>query len=156
MTRLVAAFLGVCLLLSGCGSCRTGEDPDPLAGAADAATALFALASSADDDPAGLAAVVREDLAAAHRVSLLESLDALGGIEDVRVISVEPLGSPDTVTLDLEGTLQGDAVATFTAQTVRLADGTWRVTWFSGPGLEWPRGRGTGNGSLTTSTPPGR
>jgi hypothetical protein len=150
---VAAAALAACAALAGCSSCRT-EEPGPLADAEATAVALFSLAAAGDDDPSRIAEVVQEDLAASHRVPLLEALDGFRAVTDVRARGAEPLDALDRVTVDVEGTLPGDAVAFYAVQVARVPDGTWRVVWFAGPGVEWPPGKGGSNGSLSSSRPP--
>ncbi len=120
-----------------------------------AATALR-LFEAASSDPApeqvdGLFGPVEEGLS---RATLLDSMAELARAGSPEVTDVVELAELATFAVDLVARLPGGGTARYSVQVVAEEDGSYRVRWFQGPGVEWPsqaRRRGPG---LTTSNPP--
>ena len=87
------------------------------------------------------------------KVALLEAIDAIPTIESAQVthVDLDPEGLEAYV--DLEASLPGGGMATFSARLRAESEARWRVTWFQGPDLEWPIHRAKGDG-LSQSAPP--
>jgi len=145
----VALGLGIlAAAASGCGSRELEPDPRPTPAAA--ALELFR-AAALDTDAERLApfGLAPGDSRAA---SLGDALDALRGVEP-RVVSVRRLGQPDTAFIDVEGALPHGGEAVFLVLATVEDEGSWRVTGFHGPGIDWPARSSNGDG-LTVSAPP--
>ena len=71
---------------------------------------------------------------------------------------MERLESLRRAVVDLSMELPGEA-AGWSRFSVQLEGGgdppVWHVTWFQGPGIEWPPSAAVRGESLTTSAPPG-
>jgi len=144
-----AWLLVVVVALAACGR---GTDHDPGA----VAMRLFEL--SLIDEPTD------EQLGRAfdplppvdQRAALLDALSTLADVASLRIVDVDLPAGPDDAFADLAGLLPGGGSARFTVRLRKRTEGPdpWRVTWFQGPGVEWPvaeSGRGDG---LSTSAPP--
>ena len=121
-----------------------------------AALSLFALAVEPHeiDGDRSVDSVVEPTLVAVDPGALFDALDALREIVSPRIVAAERLDDLDRWAIDIEGALPGPSLAAFSVQVEPADDGTWRVVWFAGPGVEWPRrGPALGDG-LASSTPP--
>lgn len=154
----LAAIVTACAMAIACGG-GPGV-PERPASANDtpegAALSLFALASRSHEDGEVTAAdqVVDPTLISRDPGALFDALDALREVEDLRVVAAERLDDLDRWAIDLEGALAGSALTAFSAQVEPADDGTWRVVWFAGPGVEWPRRAPPRGDGLASSEPP--
>ena len=149
LTVLVIATVAV-----GCG--EDESPPAPPATPEEAALALFRLAATPLDEDSGLdavAEVVEADLWSDDPGSLLDAIEALRGVEDIRVVGAEGLDGLDRWVVDLEGRRPGPTLADYTVQVASAGEDLWRVVWFRGPGVEWPTRRSPRGEGLTTSPP---
>jgi len=144
---------GVVLLMLAALACRPRGAEG--AGPERAALELFALARSTPRDEGRVEARFEVGPEDPRWASLLETLDGIADARAPQITDVQPLADLDRVAVDLYAELAGGAVARYSVQLGRGADGGWKVRWFHGPGPAWPRQRpGRGEG-LTTSPPPG-
>ncbi len=152
---LAASCLAAQLVLIGCSACRTHvatiSPPDD---ARDAALELFRLAGTPAPDDDALALVIDRDLLARGGAACRLALASLAGASSPRPVAIAPLGGPERAAVDVEAVLPGGAVARFSVEARRQQDGTWRVAWFAGPGVEWPSARPRTGEGLTSSAPP--
>jgi len=151
--RALAIATGAVAAVACAGPSRPG---DVVAGGTpeEAVRSLFALADRDTVPPDDLAVVILPDSLADDPGAALDALESLRGIARLRVVASEPLDGPDRVAVDVEGERPGPSLAAFSVQVVRLADGTWRVVWFAGPDVEWPRHARPRDEGLASSAPP--
>ena len=150
--RRARAGLAVLLLVATCTACGRGGGVEP--GPSDAALELFALSRGADPQGEMLEATFAAPPPADDRAALLDALELLAAVEDLRVVSVQTPAGPGDAFVDLDATLPGGGLARYTVRLRTSEEDSWRVTWFQGPGVEWPpppRVRGDG---LSSSAPP--
>ncbi len=144
-----AGLLAVVVALASCGR---AEDHGPGA----VATRLFELALIDEPTDEQLRRAFDPLPPAEQRAALLDALSMLANVASLRVVDVDRPAGPDDAFADLAAVLPGGGSAHFTVRLTKRAEGPdpWRVTWFQGPGVEWPAaGAGRGNG-LSTSAPP--
>jgi hypothetical protein len=88
------------------------------------------------------------------RAALLDALAALTLAEDLYIVEVVQPAGPEDAFVDLAAELPGGGVAHFNVRLRWVEPGSWRVSWFRGPGVEWPPSpAGPGQG-LSSSAPP--
>ena len=148
----VAAVLALPLLLapSGCG--RTTSEP---VSSAEAATLeLFRLARLGDAERGAPDAPFDSGLTDDGRAALYDALDLLALDEQPEVVSVESLPEVGRTAVDLSAALAGGGAASYSVQLEQIAEETWIVRWFQGPGVEWPSSRKGRDSGLTSSPPP--
>jgi hypothetical protein len=145
------ALLALLATLAACGGRGDERGADDPGGAA---LHLFELAHV--DEPTddqlreALVRVPRE----AGRAALLDALAALTPAEEPRIVEVVQPAGPEDAFVDLAAGLPGGGVAHFNVRLRLVEPGSWRVSWFRGPGVEWPpSATGTGQG-LSSSAPP--
>ena len=144
-----AGLLVVVVALAFCGR---GEDHDPGA----VAMRLFELALIDEPTDEQLRRAFDPLPPAAQRAALLDALSTMADVASLRIVNVDRPAGPDDAFADLVALLPGGGSAHFTVRLRKRREGPdpWRVTWFQGPGVEWPAaGSGRGNG-LSTSAPP--
>ena len=143
--------LALVLVLVACGC--AGED-EPGTDAASAALLLFEVARIDEPDDDTLAATFELAPGPDNRGALLDALGLLAEAGDPLVVEVLQPEGPADAFVDLTAQLPGGAVAQFNVRLRASEPGSWRVTWFLGPGVEWPaRGARRGDG-LSSSAPP--
>jgi hypothetical protein len=152
--REVAARRALTLLLllaiAGCGEAHN----DPAAGPRGAALRLFELAGGDDATDEQLRALFDVERLEDHRAELLDALARVAGDGRAGNAVVEPMSGPDEVMVDLEVELAGGGAANYSVQLSRTEAGEWRITWFDGPGVEWPGSGGSRDSGLTVSSAP--
>ena len=152
--REVAARRALTLLLlltiTGCG----GSESDPEAGPRGAAVRLFELAGGDDATDEQLRALFDVERLEDRRAELLDALARVAGAGRAGNAFVEPMSGPDEVMVDLEVELAGGGAANYRVQLSRTEAGDWRITWFGGPGVEWPGSAGPRDQGLTVSSAP--
>jgi hypothetical protein len=145
------ALAAVVLALIACSGPEPPREPTP----AQVALGLFELAATDDRTDEQLAATIEIVPRDASRVALLEALDALGPVSAPEVERVEPLADLGLTVVDLRAELPGAGSARYSVQVAVAEDGAWKVRWFGGPGVEWPRHRRPRGEGLSSSPPPG-
>ena len=143
-----AAF--VLLMLTACGD----EEPSGPPGPEETALQLFELAQSEQPADELIATLFGAGLEGRKRTALLESLSALSAPSAVEAVGSERLEGLDRVVVDLEAGLPAGGMAGYSVQLEPTAQGEWRILWFQGPGVEWPRRERPRSEGLTTSAPP--
>jgi len=147
--RVIGAILALAVL-AGC----TAEAPPPPAGTPGAAALrLFSLAGE-EDRSAEFETIFDPDALADRRVALLDALDSLAASPAPQLTGVSAPEGADEAFADLSVELPGGGRAFYSVMLLASPAGTWRIAWFQGPGVEWPR-RGRRGDGLTTSVPPG-
>jgi hypothetical protein len=148
MRPLAAATLLACAAGCGCGR-AVPEESAPVA----AARQLFELARQPERDDR-LEPMFDPESLKRERAGLLDALDALALAAPTGRVVAEP-SAPDEFQVAVEAGLPGGGVAHYVVQLRTDPASGFRITWFAGPGVEWPRAaRSTGDG-LTISAPPG-
>jgi hypothetical protein len=148
--RLALATL---LLLSLAAGCKPAQ-PEAVT-AEGGALLLFATAKESEISEEQLHQLFGEVGDAGARAVLLDALQELSVAGDPQVVDLQELAALDRTVVDLEATLSGGGVASYSVQLQPTPAGLFRVTWFAGPGVEWPpppRRRGQG---MSSSHPPG-
>ena len=148
--RAASAAILVLVMLTACGE----EGPIEPAGPEQTALQLFELARSEEPSDELIAALFGAGLDERERAALFEALDALSTASTVEAVGSEALEGLNRVAVDLLAGLPAGGTARYSVQLEPSAQGEWRILWFQGPGVEWPRRkrpRGTG---LTTSALP--
>ncbi len=143
----LAAFAGLWLALAtaGCGAAAPEpSEPERLAlelfrtAAHPEKERLDVLFGPASDEAAG---AVRAD-----------SVERLLPAREPRVVGMQELDGPDQIVIDIEAGLEGGGSGLWSVQ-VETADGSWRISWFQGPGVEWPPSRPRRDEGLSSSPP---
>jgi hypothetical protein len=138
MIRGLAAAAAVGLVLLSCA--RPATVPDTPATAEDAALELFRMAAEPD--------VAEERL---ERLFAPESdLQRRARLRDAQT-----LDGPGRAVVDLRAQLSGGGEALYSVRVEQDETEHWTVTWFQGPGVEWPASRSRRDEGLSTSAPPG-
>ena len=148
MSMRFAPVLAVFLLV-GCGGVEEVEEAAPAATARE----LFALAAADPRRDDRLHALFDPRMADGDRAELLDALDALGNVAPAADVEITPLSGPDEVVVDLTAEMPGGGSAGYSVQLRQETDEFWRITWFLGPGVEWPASSRKGEG-LTVSPAP--
>ena len=133
------------LLLAALGCTGLGGPAGPEA----AAISLFELAGS-EPEPDRIDATfgpVDDELS---RARLLDALEQLPPTDEPQVVEVVPRADSGPVIVDLAVMLDSGGEATFSVKLDRDADGPWRIAWFQGPGIEWPRSARRKDNGLST------
>jgi hypothetical protein len=152
MPRLTALLL-LASLLAATAACDRSEGPQADSPAA-AALALFELAGADPPPEEELGALFGSALDELQRASLLEALAAIADASEPTVVRTEPLSGLDRVAVDLSAAAPAGGRAEFSVQLQQAAGGEWQISWFQGPGVEWPRrGRPRGTGLTTSALP---
>ena len=144
-----AALLVVLVALASCGP---GEDHDPGA----VAMRLFELALIDEPTDDQLRRAFDPLPPTEQRAALLDALSTLAHVASLRIVDVDQPADPDDAFADLAALLPGGGSARFTVRLRKCMEepDPWRVTWFQGPGVEWPAtGSGRGNGLSTSARP---
>jgi hypothetical protein len=150
--RHAAAFLFVICLAGSLAACRATPDPD--AGPSRAALRLFELARVEDPTDEQLGRLVDPVPRDGALASFLDALSGLGTAADPEVIAVSRPEGPEDAFVDLAAELPGGGSARFSVRLRASGAETWRVSWFQGPGVEWPTSRAGRDQGLSTSAPP--
>lgn len=145
----LTGFVLALALIAGCA-----EKPDavPQDGPGAAAMNLFTLAIE-ENRPAELDSAFDPGSLDGGDVALADSLDVLAGLRPPELIGVYSSDDGVEAFCDLAVELPGGGRATYNVKLSASPDGGWRIAWFQGPGVEWPRRERRGDG-LTTSLPP--
>jgi hypothetical protein len=149
--RRAGAPLALLATLAACGGPddRRGKDDPGLA-----ALRLFELARVEEPTDPQLRGALDRVPGENGRAALLDALAGLTPAEDPRVIEVVQPAGPEDAFVDLAAGLPGGGIAHFNLRLRLVAPGSWRVSWFRGPGVEWPPAvAGAGQG-LSSSAPP--
>lgn len=144
--------VGLLVLLGTLACCGRTEPQDPGV----AAMRLLELAQVDEPTDDQLRRAFHPVPSDAQRAALLDALSALADVASLRVVDVVRLADPDDAFADLAALLPGGGSAHFTVRLRKRMEepDPWRITWFQGPGVEWPAaGSGRGDG-LSTSAPP--
>jgi len=140
------------LLVVSCAAC--GRTADGESGPAAAALELFELARGADPQGELLESTFDAPPAADDRAALLDALELLATVETPRVVDVQTPAGPQDAFVDLDVTLPGGGQARYTVRLRAFSVDSWRVSWFQGPGVEWPPPRRVRGDGLSSSAPP--
>jgi hypothetical protein len=140
----------ILLMLSSCGE----EEPSGPAGPEQTALRLFELAREQQPADDLIAALFEPGLGERNRAALLESLSAFSAPTAVQAVGSERLEGLERVVVDLSAELPAGGMASYSVQLEQAEQGEWKITWFQGPGLEWPRRERPRGEGLTTSAPP--
>lgn len=148
MSRRAGGIPAVFLLLAalGCGGDAAPEHP-----AARVALDVFELARL-DEPSEEQLGLFEADTSLAARAALLDALDGLALSTAPRLLAVQEAGG-DEAFVDFAAALDGGGEALFTVRVRSTGPDSWRVTWFQGPGVEWPE-RSTAGDGLSSSNPP--
>lgn len=136
-------------------ACGGGTDEAPsLSNATPSETALslFALAARNADDRELAARFVSPDGLDEDPDGFFDQVEGLSDVAHPRVVASEALAGLDEVVVDLEGERPGPTLVAFMVVTAPAGDGTWRVRFFGGPGVQWPR-YPIPRGDATTTSP---
>jgi len=144
----VVALLAISLV-----SCRSPGTSQ--SGPEQAALDLFALAGENPRDDLRVDGMFELGPDDPGRSELLDALDELADAGPPQITDVQPLPGLGRVAIDLYAELDGGTIARYSVQLEPGAGGGWKVRWFQGPGLSWPRRRVPRGEGLTTSGPPG-
>jgi len=150
--RRAGAGLAALLLVAGCAACGRGADGET--GPAAAALALFTLSRGADPQGQMLETTFDAPPPADDRAALLDALELLAAVEEPRVVDVQTPAGPQDAFVDLDAALPGGGLAHYTVRLRASAEDSWRVSWFQGPGVEWPPPRRMRGDGLSSSAPP--
>jgi hypothetical protein len=152
MPRLTSLALAISLI-AAIAACDRPEIPQP-GGPGAAALDLFELAGSDAPSEERLGKLFGADLDEHQRAALLEGLAGLATASAPVVIRTESLSGLDRVAVDLSAATPAGGTADFSVQLQQTASGEWKIRWFQGPGVEWPRlGRPRGEGLTTSALP---
>jgi hypothetical protein len=142
----------VAALCTACALDPPAQELDPRLATA---LELLELARLADPPPEELLDLVTgqpDDLELAALFDALTALAAISGETEPELVRIEELAGLDRCAVDLRSTLPGGGSATFSIQLESTAEG-WKVSWFGGPGFDWPSRRPPRGEGLTTSDP---
>jgi len=142
---LLLATLAAC---DGADGDRRGDDPGG------AALRLFELARIDEPTDHQLRGALDQVPHADDRAALLDALAALTPVEDPRIVEVVQPAGPEDAFVDLAAGLPGGGIAHFSVRLRSVEPGSWRVSWFRGPGVEWPPSRAGRGQGLSSSAPP--
>jgi len=139
------------LTLTACGD----EEPYGPAGPEKTALQLFELVQAGQPDEEMISALFGAGLEGRNRSALLETLAAIPAPRAaVELVGSERLEGLDRVVVDLRAELPAGGMASYSVQLEPASPGEWKILWFQGPGLEWPRRERPHGEGLTTSAPP--
>jgi hypothetical protein len=144
------AALALLLPLAACG----GADDTPQGPAATAALGLFELARI--DEPSDELLSETFDPAPGRdgRAALLDALGGLATAIEPQVVAVLQPEGPADAFVDLTAGLPGGGLARFNVRLHSPQPGSWRVSWFQGPGVAWPPRSAPRGAGLSSSHPP--
>lgn len=153
--RRLTPWLAGALVLCGAAASGCREKlPAPAAGPADVALELFELAALDEPTVEQLDRRFGTSMDDQLRAALYDSIAALRPAQEPEVTRVTELDGLGRSAVDLSAGLPGGGRARYQLQLVGPLDGSWRVLWFQGPGVEWPPPRRPDGEGLTTSPPP--
>jgi len=151
LNRALVAGAAVTLLAGfGCASKQPAPPPD----AGGVALQLFDIASAEDPTREQLEALFELDSDDDRTADLYDALRGLAPVEQPEIVQVTELAALRKTSVDLTGSLPGGGTAGFSVELLSPAEGTWRISWFRGPGVEWPRSRLRRDQGISTSPPP--
>ncbi len=136
-------------LTAGCAM----ERETPAVGPDASALELFELAGLPDRPPERLEALFALGPDERLRAELGDALDRLAAARRPRVTLVETMVESGKTVVDLTAEFDGGASGEFSVQ-LQGADDVWKIVWFQGPGVDWPRQPRRRGDGLTSSTPP--
>jgi hypothetical protein len=140
----------VLMMLTSCGE----REPADSGGPGQTALQLFELARSEQPSDDMIVTLFGAGLDERQRTALLEALSDLPIPLTVEPVGIEALQELDRVVVDLTAGLPAGGLAHYSLQLEPAAQGEWRILWFQGPGVEWPRRERPGGEGLTTSALP--
>lgn len=146
---LLVTIVACALTTAGC----PGDSPDapPLDPAARAALEVFDLAQRDDPDGERLEALFGP-FEEGPPADLHDALGALAAAGPPEIVGRERIEDLDREVVDLEAPFDGEGTGRFSVQlTVRENGDGYRVTWFQGPGVDWPPRRRPRDDGLSTS-----
>jgi len=153
MIRGLAAAAAVGLVLLSCA--RPATVPDTPATAEDAALELFRMAAEPDVAEERLERLFAPETDLQRRARLRDALEVLALPEMPTVLGSQTLDGPGRAVVDLRAQLSGGGEALYSVRVEQDEREHWTVTWFQGPGVEWPASRSRRDEGLSTSAPPG-
>jgi len=141
------------VLLAGCATATRA--PEPPATPERAALELFRIAAEPDATEERLERLFAPETNLARRAELRDALAALVLPEPPAVVDTQALDGPRRVVVDLRAELAGGGEALYSVRVEQDPAEHWTVTWFQGPGVEWPASPGRRDEGRSTSAPPG-
>lgn len=154
MSRLAGSvILALALILCGCSDKKPAGAPTG-GGPEETGAGLFALARQREPERETLERLF-EDLRDEQRLAALyDALSALRDATDPVPLRVEHLDGLGRAVVDFSADLPGGGAAEFSVQLEQAGEGRWKITWFQGPGVEWPPRPGPRGAGLSTSPVP--
>ncbi len=135
---------------AGCG----GEATPPI-GPEATALSLFELADEPDPTDEAIRILFPDTTDADLRAQLFDALAALAEASNPRVEGLLSLDEIEAVSVDLEADLPGGGAGLYSVRMEPLDDvERYSITWFRGPGLEWPVSRAGSGDGISSSAPP--
>ena len=128
--------------------------PPPPAGPAEQALRLFELAGQGEPAEQQLADCFGPLPDDNSRAALLDALELLAEATTPRVLAEEREGDLTLAVVDLTAALPGEGSADYSVHLEGSAGAGWKIRWFRGPGVEWPRRPAPRGQGLTSSSPP--
>jgi hypothetical protein len=153
VTALRRTLVGLALL--GVAACRAPGRPEPTTPTDPeaAARSVFDLAREGEPTPQAVDALFGPVVDELERATLLDALDALGPTDQARIVDRQAEPGEGAIVFDVVAALHGGGEAGFSVGVVAVGEG-WRVRWFHGPGVQWPRARPPAGEGLS-ALPPG-
>ncbi len=142
------ACLALAALSLGCPS-RTPIAP---AGPEQVAISVFELARDEELDGPAAESLFGEGISDSRLAGLLDSVAALARFEHPEIQGIQAIGG-DAGIVDVTATTPGGGTAAFSFQVEGNETEGFRVTWFAGPGIEWPPSRRRRGDGLSSSPP---
>jgi hypothetical protein len=145
------AVAALCLTgIAGCTGPAVPDEPTP----GQIAVRLFDIAREEEPDPERLSTCLEVPADASARAALFDALSALGRASAVQVERIVPLDGMERTVVDLSAFVEGGGTAQYSVQLEDDPAKGWRILWFLGPGVEWPRARPPRGNGLTVSADP--
>ncbi len=132
-------------------ACSSREPTDP-AGPGQIATSVFELARDDGLDGPAAESLFGTEIPDGQLPWLLDSVAALAHFGPPEVEGIQEIAA-DVSMVDLRASTPGGGTATFSFQVEGNPTEGFRVTWFAGPGIEWPPPRRRRGEGLSSSPP---
>ncbi len=142
------AFVALTALSLACSS----RAPTAPASPDQAATSVFELARDEELDGPAAESLFGTEIPETRLASLLDSVAALAHFGLPELGGIQKIGA-DVSVVDLTASTPGGGTAAFSFQVEGNPTEGFRVTWFAGPGIEWPPPRRTRGEGLSSSPP---